>query len=204
LLPCKYYVIIFDVQQNLIIHRIEIDSTNRKAFLMPHVEILVGSLSDLPYLQSSDLPGRLDAAGISYAVSACSAHRNTSELAERIEATMPNTAAYVCGAGWAAALPGAVKALLLGRSLAAVYGVALPSEEYPDGQDAEISIKRLPPGVAVFYGGVGADAFSSIADDVIASAKSYDPANPNPDILNQVKAKIKPPQFDIPLPKEAR
>lgn len=169
---------------------------------MRHVEILVGSPSDLPFLWESDLLDRLEEAGISYAVSACSAHRNTNELAERIDQTILKTSVYVCAAGWAAALPGAVKALLLRRSLATVFGIALPSEHYPDGDDAEISILRLPPGIDVVYVGVGTDGFNAMSTLVVQQARAYDPLNPDLEMLEKVKAKIKQPQFDIPRPKE--
>ena len=139
---------------------------------------------------------------ISYAVSACSAHRNTVELAERIDQTILKASVYVCAAGWAAALPGAVKALLLRRSLATVFGVALPSEDYPDGKDAEISIERLPPGIDVIYGGVGTEGFNTISGLVVDQARAYDPADPDLEALEKVKTKIKQPQFDITPPKE--
>lgn len=165
-----------------------------------HVEILVGSTSDLPFLWESDLLSRLDEAGIKHNTSVCSAHRNVIELEEFMEQTMENAAVYVCAAGWAAALPGAVKAQLLGVSLAEVFGIALPSVEYPDGKDAEISIKRLPPGVDVTFGGVGTEGFNAIADQIIASAQGYDPANPDLEELAKVQDKIKPPWFNIPAP----
>jgi len=166
--------------------------------LSAHVEILVGSKSDLPYLKESSLTEELKRQGVSYAVSVCSAHRNSKELAERIDQTIDHTGAYVCAAGWAAALPGAVKALLLGRSLASVYGIALPSEDYPNGEDAAISIQRLPPGIDVVFGGVSIDGFDKIAPSVIADARSFDP-NANLNELQAIRDKIKPPQFDINL-----
>ncbi len=169
---------------------------------MAQVEILVGSKSDLPYLRSSDFIEGLEMAGVSYAISACSAHRNLLDteawegLATRINATLGHTAVYVCAAGWAAALPGTVRGLLLGRSLATVFGIALPSEQYPDGTDAEISITRLPPGIDVRYGGVGTDGFNAITADVVELVYAYNP-DPDPAELKAVLAKIKPPQFDI-------
>lgn len=163
---------------------------------MSQVEILVGSKSDLQYLLNSNLIERLEQNGVTCVISVCSAHRNASDLRKRINETYDHTAVYVCAAGMAAALPGAVKAELLGRSLAAVFGIALPSKDYPDGNDAEISIKRLPPGIDVIYGGVGTDGFDSIADDVIGLARAYDPV-PDPVELAAVRAKIKPPHFDI-------
>ena len=166
---------------------------------MPHVEILFGSKSDLKFLKGApELTQQLEEAGISFAVSVCSAHRNAKELGERIDQTIDTTAVYICAAGMAAALPGAVKALLLGRSLATVIGIALPSDAYPDGQDAEISIKRLPPGIDVVYGGVGMQAIDTIGDTVVALATQYKP-NPDSEELEAIRANIKPPQFDINL-----
>lgn len=169
---------------------------------MPHVEVLVGSPSDLHFVWDSELTQRLDAAGITYSVSACSAHRNDADLAQHITATLGTTSAYVCAAGWAAALPGAVKAKLLRHSLATVFGIALPSEDFPDAKDAEISIRRLPPGIDVVYGGVGVEGFNAIAGKVIEAANSYDPANPDKVRLAAVVAKIKDPQFNVPRPQK--
>lgn len=166
---------------------------------MPHVEVIVGSPSDLKFLKDSKLVSALEEAGLTVAVSACSAHRNDKQLTERIGQVIGHTNAFVTAAGWSAALPGAVKAKLLGRSLATVFGVALPSEVFPDGKDAELSILRLPPGIDVVYGGVGTAGFDSIVGQVIKAANSYDPANPDPDQLQAVRDKIKKPQFDIDL-----
>lgn len=171
---------------------------------MAQVEVLVGSPNDLHFIWESELLGELDKAGITYAVSACSAHRNLMSLIDRIDQTIGDTSVYICVAGWAAALPGTVKGILLGRSLATVYGIALPSTDYPDGLDAEISIKRLPPGVDVIYGGVGVDALNFISVAVVMSAEAYDPANPDLELLEQARAKIKPPLFDIIEPIEGK
>lgn len=169
---------------------------------MPHVEVLIGSKSDEDFVwQADELFNKLEQAGVSYAVSVCSAHRNADDLAKRIDETLSTTAAYICCAGWAAALPGATKALLLGRSLATVYGIALPSEAYPDGKDAEISITRLPPGIDVVYGGVGTEALNDIADAVVKQALGYD-TTPNLEELQAVRDRIKPPQFDVPRPQK--
>ncbi len=166
--------------------------------IMAHVEILVGSKSDLPELTKSNLIGRLESAGVSYAVSVCSAHRNSEELKERILKTYDYTGVYVCAAGMAAALPGVVKGLLLRLSLATVFGVALPSKDYPEAYDAKISIERMPPGVKVELAGVGTEGFDQIADEVIRLAQEYNP-EANQEKLDEVIEQIKPPHFDIDL-----
>ncbi len=166
---------------------------------MSHIEILYGSPSDEPFIEDSFLIPRLKDAGFDVRTSVYSAHRNPEELRDHIARTRDYTNAYICCAGWAAALPGAVKALLLGKSLATVFGIALPSKEYPDGLDAEISIKRLPPGVDVVYGGVGTEGLDSIVDAVIAAASAYDPYKPDPEQLAAVVAKIKPVRFNTQL-----
>lgn len=171
---------------------------------MARVEVLVGSRSDLHFVWESKLLDELEKAGITREVSVCSAHRNLSALIEHVDQTIGDTSVYICMAGMAAALPGTVKGILLGRSLATVYGIALPSADYPDGLDAEISIKRLPPGVDVIYGGVGVDGLNAIIDGVIMTVEAYDPANPDPELLRQVSAKIKSPQFDIFKPIEGK
>lgn len=167
---------------------------------MPHVEVLIGSPSDLKFLKDSKLVAGLKNADITVAVSACSAHRNDAELTERINAVIGKTNAFVCAAGWSAALPGAVKAKLLGRSLATVFGVALPSDAYPDAADALMSIKRLPPGIDVICPeDVGSAGFDNILYQVVDAAQSYDPTSPDQSQLEAVRAKIKQPQFDINL-----
>lgn len=167
---------------------------------MPHIEVLIGSPSDLPHLKSSKLVRTLREAGFTVAVSACSAHRNDKELTERIDKVIGYTNAFVAAAGWSAALPGAVKAKLLGRSLATVFGVALPSDDYPDAADALMSIRRLPPGIDVVCPDeVGAAGFDAIISDLTKAADDYDPTNPDPGELQRVKDKIKKPQFDINL-----
>lgn len=171
---------------------------------MAQVEVLVGSPSDLHFIWESELLGELDKAGSTYAVSACSAHRNLMSLIDRIDQTIGDTSVYICVAGWAAALPGTVKGILLGRSLATVYGIALPSAEYPSGLDAEISIKRLPPGIEVVYGGVGVEGLNNIIDGVISTIETYDPANPDIELLEEARAKIKQPVFDIVKPFEGK
>lgn len=166
---------------------------------MPHVEILYGSPSDEPFIEDSLLIPRLKEAGFTVHTASISAHRNPEELRDYIARSLNSTNAYICCAGWAAALPGAVKALLLGKSLATVFGIALPSAEYPDGLDAEISIKRLPPGIDVVYGGVGTEALDAIADQVLQAAAEYDPFNPDWNKLDAVIAKVKPPRYDTQL-----
>lgn len=168
---------------------------------MAQVEVLVGSPSDLHFLWNSELLARLKEAGVTYRVSACSAHRNAEELRTFMGKTMGETSVYVCAAGWAAALPGAVKAALLGRSLATVYGVALPSDAYPDAADALLSIRRLPPGIEVICPDeVGSEGFDTITRGVLWSVDGYDPGRPDQAQLEAARAKIKPPWFDIPDP----
>lgn len=164
---------------------------------MSPVQIIVGSRSDLPHLRASELRTYLSEQGIISSVSICSAHRNAEELRSRIVATWETTATYVCAAGWSAALPGAVRAHLLPLAPVRVFGIALPSEEYPDAQDAEISIKRLPPGIEVTYGGIGTTGFNNIMrevrDVVTAFRQRGSRHTPFP-------TAVKPPQFDIQLP----
>lgn len=170
---------------------------------MPHIEVLIGSPTDLPHLKSSKLVRTLREAGFTVAVSACSAHRNDKELTERINEVIGHTNAFVAAAGWSAALPGAVKAKLLGRSLATVFGVALPSDDYPDAADALMSIRRLPPGIDVVCPDyVGAAGFDFIIGDLTKAADDYDPADPDLEKLEAVRAKIKQPKFDIDLEEE--
>ncbi len=162
---------------------------------MALVQVILGSRSDLSYLRESELLPYLAEQGISTSVNACSAHRNSEELRHFIAASWSATAVYVCAAGWSAALPGAVRANLLGFAPVRVLGIALPSEEYPDGEDAAISITRLPPGIEVTYCGVGTPGFNAAVRevcDIVAAFRQLGSHSLRP-------TQVKPPEFNISL-----
>jgi 5-(carboxyamino)imidazole ribonucleotide mutase len=116
----------------------------------PVVGILVGSESDRERMQ--DALDELDARGIAWEFEVRSAHRNPDAVAEYARtARGRGLRVLICGAGLAAALPGAVAA----QTDLPVIGVPLrSSKSVLDGLDALLSIVQMPPGVPVAAVGV--------------------------------------------------
>jgi phosphoribosylaminoimidazole carboxylase PurE protein len=114
------------------------------------VGILVGSESDRERMQGAfDV---LDEKGIGWEFDVRSAHRNPDSVAEYARtARERGLRVLICGAGLAAALPGAVAA----HTDLPVIGVPLKSSlSVLDGLDALLSIAQMPPGVPVAAVGV--------------------------------------------------
>jgi 5-(carboxyamino)imidazole ribonucleotide mutase len=116
----------------------------------PVVGILVGSESDRERMQGA--LDELDARGIAWELEVRSAHRDPDAVAEYARtARGRGLRALICGAGLAAALPGAVAA----QTDLPVIGVPLrSSKSVLDGLDALLSIVQMPPGVPVAAVGV--------------------------------------------------
>jgi phosphoribosylaminoimidazole carboxylase PurE protein len=116
----------------------------------PLVGILVGSASDRERMQ--DALDELDARGIAWEFEVRSAHRDPEAVAEYSRsASGRGLRVLICGAGLAAALPGAVAA----QTELPVIGVPLrSSKSVLDGLDALLSIAQMPPGVPVAAVGV--------------------------------------------------
>jgi len=116
----------------------------------PLVGILVGSESDRERMQAAmdDLTER----GIAYEFEVRSAHRNPDAVAEYAKSARDRgLRVLICGAGLAAALPGAVAA----HTDLPVIGVPLrSSKSVLDGLDAVLAIVQMPPGVPVACVGV--------------------------------------------------
>src|SRR6478672_8642300 len=116
----------------------------------PLVGILVGSESDRERMQAAmdELTGR----GIEHEFEVRSAHRDPDSVAEYAKtARERGIKVLICGAGLAAALPGAVAA----HTDLPVIGVPLRSSlSVLDGLDALLSIAQMPPGVPVAAVGV--------------------------------------------------
>jgi phosphoribosylaminoimidazole carboxylase PurE protein len=116
----------------------------------PLVGILVGSESDRERMQAAmdDLTER----GIAHEFEVRSAHRNPDAVAEYAKtARERGIRVLICGAGLAAALPGAVAA----HTDLPVIGVPLrSSKSVLDGLDAVLAIVQMPPGVPVACVGV--------------------------------------------------
>ena len=167
---------------------------------MQDVVIIIGSISDAHFVWDSKMLDMFDEFGISYEVSACSAHRNAEDLREHVHNTMLETGVYVCAAGMAAALPGAVKALLL-PSTTPVIGIALPSPDYPGAEDAIHGITRLPPGVTVLFGGVGVAGFNQTAM-IIAEAFALrdETGDFRKKVQSYTQSNTKKPQFRLTPP----
>ena len=116
----------------------------------PLVGILVGSESDRDRMQGAF--DELDKRGIPWEFDVRSAHRSPDAVAEYSRgAAGRGLKVLICGAGLAAALPGAVAA----HTELPVIGVPLRSSlSVLDGLDALLSIAQMPPGVPVAAVGV--------------------------------------------------
>src|SRR3954449_5642926 len=116
----------------------------------PLVGILVGSPSDRERMQAA--MDELDARGIAWEFDVRSAHRTPDAVAEYARtAADRGLRVLICGAGLAAALPGAVAA----QQELEVIGVPLRSStSVLDGLDALLAITQMPPGVPVASMGV--------------------------------------------------
>ncbi len=113
------------------------------------VALICGSRSDLDALQEAAT--LLDELGVEHEVRVISAHR-APELLERYvaEAPMRGVRVFVCAAGLAAHLAGAVAA----RTASPVIGVPMPGGP-GGGLDALLSTVQMPSGVPVATVGVG-------------------------------------------------
>jgi phosphoribosylaminoimidazole carboxylase PurE protein len=114
------------------------------------VGILVGSESDRERMQGAmDV---LDEQGIGWEFDVRSAHRSPDAVAEYARSARERgLRVLICGAGLAAALPGAVAA----HTDLPVIGVPLKSSlSVLDGLDALLAIAQMPPGVPVAAVGV--------------------------------------------------
>ena len=114
------------------------------------VGILVGSESDRERMQGA--LDYLDQQGIGWEFDVRSAHRTPDAVAEYARtARERGLRVLICGAGLAAALPGAVAA----HTDLPVIGVPLKSSlSVLDGLDALLAIAQMPPGVPVAAVGV--------------------------------------------------
>jgi len=102
----------------------------------------------MPHLEKSGLYGIFDVLGISYVVTAASAHRNAEDLDAYVKQMIETGAnVLICGVGMSGALPGAVAAAI--KFSRPVIGVPLPSTGFENCMDSMLSIFRMPPGVPV-------------------------------------------------------
>ena len=111
--------------------------------MSPLVGILVGSKSDLPVMEKCTK--RLEDLGVDHELEVLSAHRNPDAVAEYV-ATAPGRGikVFVCAAGMAAHLAGAVAA----RTNLPVIGIPIAAGTL-GGFDALLSTVQMPSGVPV-------------------------------------------------------
>ena len=149
---------------------------------MSWVAILMGSESDWPVMQSTtDLLTELE---VKFEVRVSSAHRIPKETASYVEdATNRDCAVFICAAGLAAHLAGAVAA----HTTRPVIGVPIDAGPL-NGFDALLSTVQMPPGIpvaTVAIGKPGAKNAAYLAAQILAlsdaklSAKLEEERNAN-------------------------
>jgi len=132
----------------------------------PFVAILMGSDSDLPVMEASfDILKKFD---IPFEVKVTSAHRTPAATHSYVtDADKRGCAAFICAAGMAAHLAGAVSA----TTLKPVIGV--PINGSLDGLDALLSTVQMPGGIpvaTVAIGKAGAKNAAYLAAQIIGVA----------------------------------
>jgi len=126
----------------------------------PWVDIVIGSKSDGGYVEGATKV--FEACDVDFAVSVISAHRHEEKLTKHCQQVIAQGASSViAGAGWSAALPGAIAAKI--KFSLQVFGVAIPSNEFPSAMDAMLSISRMPGGCPVLFAGIGKAGFENVA-----------------------------------------
>jgi len=114
---------------------------------MLKVAILMGSESDRPTMEKAEKI--LSEFDVEFETAVISAHRNPDRLTSFVlDAPGRGVRVFICGAGLAAALPGAVAA----HTDLPVIGV--PLDASLGGIDSLLSIAQMPPGVPVACVGV--------------------------------------------------
>ncbi|HBD12752.1 MAG TPA: 5-(carboxyamino)imidazole ribonucleotide mutase [Porticoccaceae bacterium] len=132
------------------------------------VAVLMGSDSDLPVMQATlDVLGTL---GVPYEVKITSAHRTPQATKEYVQsADERGCVAFICAAGMAAHLAGAVSA----QTLKPVIGV--PINASLEGMDALLATVQMPAGIpvaTVAIGKAGAKNAAYLAAQIAATADS--------------------------------
>jgi len=113
------------------------------------VLVLAGSPSDLPLLEG--MRAMLERLGLRYRLHLSSAHRTPERTVELIRgAEREGAGVFICAAGMAAHLAGAVAA----HTIRPVLGVPLPGGVL-DGVDALLSTVQMPSGIPVATFAVG-------------------------------------------------
>lgn len=130
----------------------------------PFIAILMGSDSDLPVMQASIAV--LRSLEVEFEVKISSAHRTPTQThAYVVDADKRGAVAFICAAGMAAHLAGAVAA----ATTKPVIGV--PIESSLDGLDALLSTVQMPGGIpvaTVAIGKAGAKNAAYLASQIMA------------------------------------
>lgn len=141
------------------------DDIDAETLKLLHFIFLVASESDWNnYIEKSGMMNILDEIGINYTVIILSAHRNPDELRRFCIHAMEINLGIVFGtaAGMAAALAGAIEAIPIVKGTV-VLAVALPSAEYPNAEDAVLSILQLPDTTPVSLTGISKHGLRKMA-----------------------------------------
>lgn len=132
----------------------------------PLVSVLMGSRSDLPVMEKA--ASVLGEFGVPVEVRVLSAHRTPEALDAHVRrAVSEGVEVFICAAGMAAHLAGAVAA----RTIRPVIGV--PISASLSGLDALLSTVQMPPGIPVAT--VGVDGAKNAAYLAIAILSLKDP-----------------------------
>ncbi len=115
----------------------------------PLVSIIMGSTSDLPILKKA--ADFLDTLKVPFEMNALSAHRTPAEVESFARGAQERgLKVIIAAAGMAAALPGVIAAMT------PIPVIGVPIASTLDGNDALLSIVKMPPGVAVATVGINA------------------------------------------------
>jgi phosphoribosylaminoimidazole carboxylase PurE protein len=132
----------------------------------PRVVIVMGSESDRPYMAEAEK--MLGEFGIPCRLDVMSAHRTPAKVqALASTARDEGIEVFIAGAGWAAALPGAIASW----TTLPVIGVPLPTSDL-NGMDALLAIAQMPAGIpvaTVAIGKGGARNAAILAAQIIAT-----------------------------------
>lgn len=142
---------------------------------MSDVAIMMGSKNDLETMKpAADVLKKL---GLTVTVRVLSAHRTPEQASTFVrEATAGGTKVFICGAGGAAHLAGAVAA----HTVRPVIGVPINASAL-NGLDALLSTVMMPPGMPVATVAVGgAENAGLLAAQIIGAS--------NPDVAKRVEA----------------
>lgn len=137
---------------------------------MPLLCIIFGSRSDIKFAQEAKLKDLLQALRLNKPaceISILSAHRHNGQLpGYLLDKLSQGALVFIGAAGMAAHLPGIIAACT--SALVPVFGVPLPCSEFPNAEDAMLSMVRMPSGTPVMVAGVGK---SGLVNAVIAAAQ---------------------------------